>query len=100
MQAFSAKIMKFYEKKTNISEPVIIKGFMGEPTRLKCVNIDNISATVVGKSGKTQMNLKVKYVYRYDEETYQKLQNAFDLGDIKALDKEWQQAEPIVSPVY
>jgi hypothetical protein len=95
MQDISLKKIGFSEKKTKFLQPIIAKGFMGEPTRLDCVNIDNFFATVVGKSGKTQIKLKVKYVYCYDEETYQKLQKAFNSGDNDLLVKEWQQAKPI-----
>ena len=87
--------MKILHKKAKCSQPVIIKGFMGEPSRLDTINIENNFVTVVGISGKTQMKLNVKYAYQYDEGTYQKLCKAFDSGDTGILEKEWQCAKPI-----
>jgi len=81
----------------NIVQPVIVKGFMGEPEMLSSVNKNIYFVTVLGKSGKTQMNLKIKYVYRYDEELYQKLKKAFDSKDNERLETEWQKAKPIIS---
>ena len=95
MQTLSVKKPEFSQKKTNIMQILMIKGFKGEPTRLKCLNIDNLFATVVGNSGNSQMRVKVKYVYQYNEEAYQKLRKAFDSNDSEALEQEWQKAEPI-----
>ncbi len=78
-------------------QPVIIKGFMGEPEVLSSINKDISFVTVVGRSKKTQMRLKVKYVYHYDEELYQKLKNAFNSKDSERLETEWQKAKPIMS---
>jgi hypothetical protein len=83
-------------KYVNILQPVIIKGFRGEPEVLNSIGIDNFFVTVVGKGGKTQMKLKVKYAYRYDEDTYKRLRKAFDSNDSEVLEQEWQKAKNIV----
>jgi IS4 transposase len=75
---------------------VVVKGFMGEPVRLKAEKIDNSFVTLVGKDGKTRIKLKVKYIYQDDEGTYRKLKNAFDSNDTERLTREWQYAKPIV----
>lgn len=81
--------------KTKKAYPVIIKGFRGEPVRLDAVNIEKSFIIVAGKSGKTQMKLKVKYVYQCDDNTYQKLRKAFDSNDSEVLEQGWQKARPI-----
>lgn len=68
---------------------------MGEPEVLDSINKDKFFVTVLGKSGKTQMKLKVKYVYHYTEEIYQKLKEAFNSKDSERLVKEWQKAKLI-----
>jgi len=80
-------------KNVKILQPVIIKGFRGEPEVLNSVGIDNSFVSVVGKSGETQMKLKVKYAYCFDGDTYQRLRKAFDSNDSEALEQEWQKAK-------
>ncbi len=84
-----------FSVETNKSYPIIAKGFRGEPAKLDAIKYEKNFVTVLGKSRKTQMRLKVKYVYQYDEETYQKLRDAFDSNDTEALEREWQKAKPI-----
>jgi len=96
MQTFSLPKTEFSQEKTKKLQPVIVKGFRGEPARLDAVNIGKNFIIVVGKSGKTQMKLKDKYVYQYNEETYQKLRNAFDSNNSEILEQEWQKAKPII----
>ena len=91
-----------FPQKTNISrkffdrpQTVIVKGFRGEPARLKAEGIENFLVLLVGNDGKTQTKLKAKYVYCHDEELYLKLKNAFDSGDTDKLSREWQCAKPI-----
>ena len=84
-------------KKRIILQPVIIKGFMGEPTVLKSINKNRLFVTVLGKSGKTQIKLRVKYIYRYVKKVFQQLKRAFNSKNIKRLAKEWQKAKPIIS---
>ena len=75
--------------------PVIVKGFRGCPDKLNAKNVENSLVTVIGRSGKTEMRLKVKYVYQFDEGIYQRLKKAYDAGDTETLAKEWQCAKPI-----
>jgi hypothetical protein len=77
---------------------VTIKGFMDEPVRLGLKIIKKSSVLVVGGDGKTEIRLKTKYVYQYDEKLYERLKKAYDDGDIETLSKEWQCAKPIVIP--
>ena len=95
MSTIILRKMKKALKIAKKSQLVIIKGLRGEPEALNYERIDNLFVTVVGKSGKTQMRLKIRYVYQYDEETYQKLRKAFDSNDTEALEQEWQKAKPI-----
>lgn len=78
-----------------ILQPVMIKGFRGEPETLNSIEQNKFSVTVVGKSGNTQMELKIKYVYLYDKELYQKLKEAFNSKDAERLAEEWKKAQPI-----
>lgn len=87
--------MKKNVKSTEYTQPVMVKGFKGEPETLNSVGIENLFVTAAGKGGKTQMRLKIQYVYQYDDETYQKLRDAFDSNDTEALEREWQKAKPI-----
>jgi hypothetical protein len=75
----------------------IVKGFMNEPVALKSVNYDKKVVTLLGRSGKTSISLKDKYVFCYDKSLYGKLQEAFALNDTERLAKEWQKAKPISS---
>ena len=84
-----------FRKKTDNTQLVIIKGFMGEPGLLRAVKLKNNFVMVVGKSGKSRMKLKDKYIYQYDENVYHRLCNAFDSNDSEALEQEWQKAKPI-----
>ncbi|MFA5554171.1 MAG: hypothetical protein WCZ89_03415 [Phycisphaerae bacterium] len=94
MQAISLAKSNNFQKKDKLFLVLIIKGFMGEPIALKCLNKDDNFVTLLGKSGKTQIKLKVKYAY-YDAETYQRLQNAFNSSNKELLEAEWQKAKPI-----
>jgi hypothetical protein len=78
-----------------ITQPIIVKGFGSEPKRLGLKNVKNFSVLAIGENGNTEIELKTKYVYQYDEKTYQKLRNAYELNDKEALEKLWQQAKPI-----
>jgi hypothetical protein len=76
---------------------LIIKGFKGEPACLEAKNIKNNFVTVAGKSGTTQMTLKSKYAFCYDENLYKRLKNAYENNDKEGLEKLWQQAKPITT---
>jgi hypothetical protein len=71
-------------------QPVVIKGFKGEPVYLRAINSENNFVTVAGKSGKTQMTLKSKYVFHYDENVYKRLKNVYEMNDKEGLEKLWQ----------
>lgn len=81
----------------NDTESVVIKGFMGKPTRLKFYNNDGKSVTVLCRDGETQVNFAINMVYQYDTETYKKLREAFESDNSIRLEQEWQKAKPIIS---
>jgi ABC-type transport system substrate-binding protein len=85
----------FLRKKVKCLYPLIIKGFMSQPSKLDAVKCEKNFVTVLGRDGKTQMRLKAQYAYYYDEEIYQKLRNAYKSNDKETLEKLWQQAKPI-----
>lgn len=77
----------------NLGE-VVIKGFMGRPTRLKYVNNSGKSVCVLCRDGKTLMSFAIDVVYQYDSEGFIRLCEAFENKDIELLEKEWQRAIP------
>jgi hypothetical protein len=76
---------------------VMVKGFMGFPECLKYEEINDNFIVIIGRSGKTRMNLKVKYAYQYDEKLYQKLKEVFESNDTEKLTREWQCAKSIIA---
>jgi hypothetical protein len=87
--------MEISQKNLKITQVAMVKGVMNCPKRLNLEKIENSFVTVTGESGKTQMTLKAEYVYQYDEDVYQRLQNAYELNGKGTLEKLWQQAKPI-----
>ena len=79
------------------TQPVIFKGFMNEPKRLISVGIDKLFVTVLGISGKTQMRLKIKYVYQHNEKLYRKLTEMYSSKNYEGLERAWQEAKPITT---
>ncbi|MBN2019957.1 MAG: hypothetical protein JW749_07015 [Sedimentisphaerales bacterium] len=87
--------MKDFREKAENSYHIVIKGVMGCQVTLNAEVIENIFVTVVGKNGKTEIKLKVKYTCQYDEEIYHKLKNAFDSCDAKKLSRKLWRVKPI-----
>ena len=77
------------------TESVVIKGFMGEPTRLKFYNSAGKSVIVLCRDGETHMNFAIDVAYQYDAEGFKRLHEAFENEDDESLEQEWQKAKPI-----
>jgi hypothetical protein len=73
---------------------VLVRGFRGEPSRLKACKCGDGRVEVAGKNPERRLGMPERDVFRFDGEIFERLQSAYRGRDESGLTELWGKAKP------
>ncbi len=82
-------------KRQAVVPQIMVKGFGAEPFGLRVCGRDGEVVVVQSLTSDATIGLHREWVFRWDEELFSRLNEAYERSDSETLSELWERAEPL-----